>query len=258
MKLFLSIILYIITHCVLAVANIGVTTLFYSNQSDFSNHPIGSTPLESGVIPLMQKVNKAVTTKVQTRLAYFTPSLKKTLTESGAFNIFDAESTILKWNTDNTRLIYNWERESVTSDTEDAAAEKISADVESKSHSKTNSMIKPRTAPSGKYILIGWITLIKANEVRQIFPRDNSKTSVLYNLNIEVSYKIIDYDTKEVITQFVAAGHGGIGRVVPTNINHPVNLDDVANDVVDSAISSLLVSVKHGLLLKQDLGLLPK
>ncbi|MBP9743218.1 MAG: hypothetical protein KBD37_07670 [Burkholderiales bacterium] len=254
MKLFLSLILTFIINCSIAAANIGIIPLFYGSNSNFTNNPTASTPIESGVLPLMFKINKMVTSKVQIRLAYFTPLLKNNLIKSGRFNVFDAESTVMKWNLADSRLIYRWEQESVSSDTEDAAAEKISA----ASESSTKTLITPVHSSSNKYILIGWVNVIKANEIRQKYPVDPNYTSVLYNLNIEINYKIIDYDTREVITQFVAAGHGGIGRIVPTNINHPVNAEDFSNDVVNRAINSLISSIEHGLLVKQDLGLLPQ
>lgn len=254
MKVLLSLLLTFITNYGIAAANIGITPLFYGSSSNFSNNPVASTPIESGVLPLMVKINKVVTSKVQIRLAYFTPLLKKNLMKSGQFSVFDAESTVMQWNTADSRLIYKWEQESVSSDTEDAAAEKINSATES----KTQTIVTQAHSPINKYILIGWVTLIKADEIRQTYPVDSTHTSVLYNLNIEINYKIVDCDTREVITQFVAAGHGGIGRIVPTNIHHPVNAEDFSNDVVNRAINSLISSIEHGLLVKQDLGLLPK
>lgn len=246
-------ILVFIASISVATTNIGMTALMYGSKSNFSNTPVAQTAVESGVLPLMAKVNTMIIGKMQVRLANFQPKLSEEMAESDTIKVFDAESTVIAWNRADPQLLARLEVESIVLNDQDDANS-----VESNASKKknTSNVISKSRLKSDKYILLGWITSIKANEIRQVFP-GTTKTSVLYNLDIEVHYQIVDYYTKNVVSSFVAAGHGGIARIVPTNVNHKID-PEIGDNAVDNAIISLRRSVKHGLLTKQELDILPK
>ena len=256
MRFLLGFLLLTVNLC-FAVANIGLTKLYYLSNESFSNNPVPSTLVESGTVPNITRLNAVVINSIQQQLNTFPVSLKQTLAESGSFNVYDATPLLNTWSAKNPRLLTKWEYESVTQEAEEIAADKVSGSKNS-SAKTSGTQVKSVSAGSGNYILIGWVSSIKANQVRQVFP-ETSKTSVLYNLNIEINYKVVDVDTQEVITQFVAAGHGGFARIIPTNLNKNTSETfETSKAVVADCLSTLLLSVKHGLMIRQDLGILPK
>lgn len=240
--------------------SIGLTNLYYSPNADIINKPVGSGPNESQIAPTIARFNKIVIDDIMQQLSVFQIQLKQTLNESGEFSTFDATPTINDWISKNPRLLAKLEEESKVVETDTSPMTKgqksFESSVSKKNGSGNDNMV--HLSPNGKLILIGWVNKIKANEIRQEF-QGTSKTSVIYNLNIEVNYKLVDYDTKQVITQFVAAGHAGIARILPTSIKTlSMNAEDNANSVATDSINSLLFSVKHGLLIKEDMGVIPK
>ena len=257
MRLLLGFILLAVNLC-FAVPSIGLTKLYYLSNESFVNNPIPSTSVESGTIPNIIRVNAVVINSVQQQLNTFPVSLQRTLAESGSFNVYDATPMLNLWSAKNPRLISKWEYESLTQEAEEDAADKVSSGKDASSVKKPGQAAKYPAVGSGNYVLIGWVSFIKADQIRQPFPETN-KTSVLYNLNIEIKYKVIDADTQQIITQFVAAGLGGFARIIPTSLNKNTSETyETSSTVVADCLSSLLISIKHGLLIKQDLGILPK
>jgi hypothetical protein len=245
MRRYLVLILFLVKICA-AVTSIGITDLYYPSVGSFSSNPIPKSSAESNVLTVETKFNQLVISQIKTQIITVTPLLKKTLLESGTFNVFDGNNILSSWITSESGLIRSWEYES----------DSVDMQITDKVATESGMIIRPRHT-SNKYILVGWITAINAHEVKEVFP-GTTKSSLLYSLNIEVKYKLIDVDSKEVVTQFVAAGHGGSARIFPSNLMHVShNATQATGDIVDEAINSLVISVKHGLLIKQSLGMLP-
>ena len=238
---YLLIIPFFIKIC-LAQTSIGVTNLYYSSGHESTSISLSKTSYESNASEFESKFNDEMTSKLKLRIMAINTLLNQQLVESGAFNVFDGDNILKSWLITESNLVTKWEYESGFHDT----------DISSESSSESALQIKPHLA-SNKYLLVGFIKNISANQVKQIFPGTDHK-SILYSLNIDIKYMMIDIDDKKVVTQFVASGHGGIARIIPTNlilINQ--NSDDISDNIVTDAINSLVLSVKHGLIVKQQI-----
>ena len=227
-----------------AVNSIGITTLFYPSSSESQSISISSS--ESNLTDIERKFNQVMITQIKTQIPKITPLLKQTLIESGTFNVFDGNKTLSNWGALESGLITKWQLESSSLEMQVIDNMALESDTKVKSSNISN-----------KYLLIGFIKSIDAHEVKQVFS-GTTNTSILYSLNIEITYKLIDMDTKEVFSDFIATGHGGFARIISTNFTHMSQTpENVSDDIINDAINSLVINVKHGLLVKEGLGVMP-
>ena len=227
-----------------AVNSIGITTLFY--PSSYESRSISISSAESDITDIESKFNQVMITKIKTQIPKITPLLKQTLIESGTFNVFDGNKTLSSWGALESGLINKWQLESSSLEMQVIDNVALESDTKVKSSNILN-----------KYLLIGFIKSIDAHEVKQGFPGTNN-TSLLYSINIEITYKLIDMDTKEVFSNFIATGHGGFARIISTNLT-PMsqNPENIFDDIINEAMNSLVINIKHGLLIKENLWVMP-
>ncbi len=224
-----------------AVNSVGVTTLFYPLRAESRSILMPSS--ESNLNDIESKLNQVMISQVQT--PKITTVLKQKLIESGTFNVFDGDKVLISWGATESGIA-NWGLES--SHIEKQTIDNIVLESVVK--------IKPPNK-SNKYLLIGFIKSIDANEVKQVFTGTNN-TSILYSIDIEVMYKLVDVDTKAVVNKFIAIGHGGFARIISSDIIHMAqNPEDSSDYIINEAINSLVMNVKHELLIKDGLGVIP-
>ncbi len=226
-----------------AVNSIGITTLFYPSSSESRSIAISSS--ESNLTDIESKFNQVMISRMKAQIPKITPLLKQKLIESGTFSVFDGDKTLSNWSATESNLITNWELESKVIGIE--VINNISLESDATVHSPNNSK---------QYLLIGFIRSINAHEIKQVFP-GTANISILYSLNIEITYKLIDMDTKEVLSKFITTGHGGFARIISTNFTHMTqNPEYASDDMINEAINSLIMNIKHGLLIKEGLGVI--
>ncbi len=226
----------LVTLYVNAVPSIGITNILYASSDSFQNIPHPTTPIESSTVEAIVKFNTTVIQILRTELADLNPKLQAKLSESGTFITYNAESRVMALKAIEPQLLRRWEVESTIYAGEESPVNKLTSDKS--------------TIKSGSYILIGWVTYIDAHVDKQLIAGTDKK-SILYNLDVQVKYKLFDNNTKQEVAEFEAKGHGGYATIVPANatINHYDPAVPVKN-----AISSLVGSVQHGLLIKQSRG----
>lgn len=223
-----------------AITSIGISSLYYPSVNESSIISVS----ESGLSDTEDKFNQLMISQVKTKIITVKSLLNQTLMESRAFTIFDGDKTISSWNATESNLLASWEYESDTSGLQEESGPESLA---------SGAGIKPLES---RYLLVGFIKSISVNEAKQIFP-GAPNLSILYSLNIEIRYKLIDMNNKKVLIHFIAAGHGGIARIISSDMTVISQKQlAISNDIVTEAINSLVLSVKHGLLIKQSLGVI--
>jgi hypothetical protein len=237
------ILLLVITNC-FATSTIGVTTLYYSNKTQYQND------VNNNNIALIQRINQAVLTAVKYKLANLKPQTLQIIDQNKDYTSFDADSTVSQWNAGHANWINIWNRESsiYNNDNQD-----IDSTFESDTH-HNNAVV---TTNANKFILVGWIKSITVKVDKQPIA-NTEKVSILYNLDIQITYKIIDYTSKHVLFSFLAVGHGGIGRIIPAGEDQKIDIKSVSDNVVNHAVDSLLINIVHNLEIKQANGLMTR
>ena len=180
--------------------------------------------------------SKSILSQVKLQLTQLQPRINQQLNESGQFSAFNAESIVASWQRKNPNFLSALEMQSNPSFNESSAHV---------NHIKT---------PNISYVLLGWIKAIKVSEERATI-MDTGKVSILYSIDIIIDYKVINQNTRALVTEFVAMGHGGIARIMADS---STQLTFNTETMINNAIGSLTVSVKHGLLIKQSQGIILK
>ncbi|MCX8514803.1 MAG: hypothetical protein RL017_833 [Pseudomonadota bacterium] len=239
MKKFLGFLILVFTANCFATSTIGVTTLYYSNKTQYQNDMNTN-------VAVIHRINQAVLAAVKYQLANLKPQVQQLIAQTESYSSFDADKTVSDWNVGHANWINIWNQESSTFNNDNA----------------TESINSNKNAANGilvanKFILVGWIKNITVNADKQPIA-NSSKLSILYNLDIQIIYKVIDYNTKQVIFSFPAVGHGGIGRILPVGENQMIDIKSVSDSVVSHAINSLLVNIVHNLEVKQANGLMTR
>lgn len=234
MKNWLILVLILLSAPVIAVPNIGITGLLFQNGVKANTQ---LTATESGAA--RDLITQQLISKFKQQLPKFQSELTTTLAQSSAFKIFDGEPIVKLWQKQTPQILSTLAAGTVVA--------KESAAINAKAQPVTAS--SPLAISAAKrYILLGWISQVTANEDRQPFP-DTSKTSLLYNLDIWVEYKLIDADTQQIITQFIAVGHAGVAKILATpDASISYNTDALISD----AFHALAFDVQHGLLVKRQ------
>ena len=222
-----------------AVTNIGISSLYYPSVNE--SNVISDYILESAITPSSDdKFNQLMITQMKTKITSIGPLLSQTLSESKTFTVFDGNKIIASLSASESGLVTKWEFALDNSEAKESSADTIESSV----------IIKP---VGDRYLLVGFIRSITAHQAKQVFP-GTTNLSILHSLDIEIKYKLVDMNTKEVISHFVASGHGGIARIIPSDMASVIqNPEDLSDVIVNQAINSLVLNIKHGLLIQQEL-----
>jgi hypothetical protein len=178
-------------------------------------------------------IRRIILSEVVKQMADFQPLLDKTLTESGAYVVYDGKPILQNWRSTNPQILTTFYKTTSVPVLTDAEIKKNIA------NSPSNG--------SRKFILLGFVDNIHEQENRTPI-QGTDKTALLYNLDIRCEYRMIDPATNRVIAVFVGAGHGGIARILGAG-NPPVSFD--AKLVVNDMFDSLAHNVLHILLVRR-------
>jgi len=233
---------------VFALINIGTTNLIYQNEVIESSALSTKSSVERG-----KDANLKVVNIIKQQLPNFQAQLDNVLLNSRVFIFFDGEPTLKTWQMVNPNIL----KVLLNKPVELPINRKI---IKSESNPISNSVTaninasttlsKSVAISTKKYILLGWVTKTTINEDREAIP-NTSKTSLLYNLNIEVRYKVINQSTQEAVAEFIALGHAGTARILSdpnTNITYDTGI------LVTDVLSNLADDVAHELLLVRHQG----
>lgn len=232
-KLFLFILWVLSSVAFASNAIIGTTNLVYKTGNGAKSAYLvkQSTVGNLQIINIVQKE----------LLNNFQNILTAKLTESANFSVFNANSTIIDWMATDPKILTKLYNQLPIVKTESDTSDKQSANAVVLSHA------------SGKYILLGFVDKVVVDEKRQSIPSAANAISLLYNVDIWVKYKVIDYNTRQVITQFLSSGHAGIAKILSSphqNITYDTDL------LVFDLLNDLAYDVDHSMLLQQQRGFL--
>lgn len=213
-------------------------TLFLLSSSVYATPDIGIVKLYYSQTATKSAFNAQDQLTAQTLLDSLKQQLIVKVDKSNAFDAHDGESVVNQWIAQDSNIIKILE--SAQLPTNELANE-----------SKVNES-QLNLIPSNNIVLIGWITDLTYNVIIDDLPGMNKK-SVIYNLNLRAKYKLFDANTKRVILEFHASGHGGYSTIVPVSYTFSTYRSDQA---VQNTLSTFVNSVLHGLLVRREQGFL--
>ena len=230
---------------VYAMPAIGITQLFY-----ISNYNSHTTTMHTESSVNILQLNHNIYNKVINNLTNFAPNLQMAVEHSKQFNIFNVTTDTEIWR--KKMLINKWETEAGTYADNKPTLNEIHQAVADSDNLKQQ--LKDHNNIIHKYILVGFVTAINLHEIKQPYYNTN-QTSILYNVDIHIFYKIIDYSTHQVVTRFNITGHGGTAQIMPINQTFTINnSEQLADTIVANTIDSLVKNVVHELLLNYNSG----
>lgn len=120
-------------------------------------------------------------------------------------------------------------------------------DIDSSSDTTdVESTVKNTETNPVKFFLVGYVSQIKCNLVRQKI-MTSPEISFLYNLDITIKYRLVNAQTLKPVLDFTAIGHAGVASLLPPNnqVLVAINSDEIA----ENAVSSIASNVLHSLLI---------
>ena len=220
-----------------AVANIGTTKLLY--QDNFAINSI-LTKISATKPKNKFQINDKMMQVIAKQMPGFQSLLNTVLIESGDFTVFDAESDLDVWKAKDPlflRMVYK--------------TTEVEPPLQSESKPVKALYTTPTPNPNqrpGKLILLGWVDNITDDKNKgPIY--DTGKVSLIFSIDIQTEYRLINTRTNKVVAAFTAVGHGGVARILP-GLNETISYD--VNTMVNDMFYSLAKNVRHGLALKQQ------
>ncbi|MCE3268057.1 MAG: hypothetical protein K0R49_309 [Burkholderiales bacterium] len=240
-KSYLLILLICVVAHINAAANIGTTVLLYDNSNATD---VLTSKLHNIKDPKLE-VRSVVLAEIVKQMAGFQSLLNRTLTESGAYSVYDARPIVENWQKTNLTLldtIYKT-KSVIVQNNENINQSK----VRNPDTSRTVVSIAESTTSVRKFILLGFLDSIHEKENRTPIQGTN-KTALIYNLDISCEYRLIDPNNNRIVAVFNGMGHGGIARILGTR-QLPVNYD--ISNIVSDMYNSLAENVLHVLLVRR-------
>lgn len=219
-----------VNHC-FSVIQIGITKLTpLSSLKLVDNKDTGIE--DKGVSKIFSKLKKDTTDLMVIKLNNLSSSLNEEFKDQQDFTLFDANDLLLASKKTSHSYEFNPNQDK-------------DKDLETNSANENSMLQNTRLIKNGKYILIGSVSSIDTTTKTQVFNATNK--SLFISTDVVVSYRLIDTTNDKSYFNFIVNGHAGVSRILPLNINYMPNYKFLSENLVQSAINSLLMNVRHNL-----------